>query len=72
MRLGAHPEVAVCLDCARFLQRRATENADRMRSSVGGRVRSVIRRAREWVIVRRLHERGWFGSMLRRPDRHLP
>ena len=28
IRLGSHPEIAVCLDCARFLNRRAGERRD--------------------------------------------
>jgi hypothetical protein len=36
IRLGARPEVAVCLDCARYLRRRAAARRDEHRSSLQG------------------------------------
>lgn len=62
-RLGAHPEVSVCGDCARYLSRRAT---------APGVVRGGIDSAREWVVGRGWHERGRVGAVLRSIDRRLP
>jgi hypothetical protein len=72
LRLGTHPEVEVCFGCARYLQRRAAEREDERRASVGVRVRSGVRGARDWVIRRGLHRRPVLGRVLRRIDRHLP
>ncbi|WP_123371874.1 hypothetical protein [Cellulomonas sp. PhB150] len=70
--LGAHPEVAVCAGCARYLNRRATEAADRRRPSLAGRGRAVIQRARAFVVERRWHERRVIGPVLSWIDRLLP
>ncbi|CRK57740.1 hypothetical protein [Alloactinosynnema sp. L-07] len=72
VRLGAHPEVAVCLDCARWLHRRARHREDEHRSGLGPRLRAGIDAVRAGVIRRGWHERGVLGALLRRIDRHLP
>jgi hypothetical protein len=72
VRLGAHPEVGVCLACARFLQRKAAEREDELRPSRGSRVRTRLCAARGWVIDRRWHELPLIGALLRRIDRFLP
>jgi hypothetical protein len=70
--LGSHPEVAVCLGCARFLQRRAAEREDELRPSRAKRVRAVVRGTRAWVIDRRFHRLPVAARVLRWIDRHLP
>jgi hypothetical protein len=72
VRLGMHPEVAVCFACARFLDRRATEQIDALRPSAAARGRTVVRQARSTVI-----EHGWqhlpiLGTLLRWIDKRLP
>jgi hypothetical protein len=72
LRLGMHPEVSVCLQCARFLQRRAAEREDELHPSLAARVRDVVRGARDLVIRHGWHNRPVIGRLLRRIDRHLP
>jgi hypothetical protein len=72
VRLGMHPEVGVCLQCARFLQRRAAEREDVLHPSAAARVRAAVHGVREQVIRRGWHERLIIGWLLRRIDRRLP
>jgi hypothetical protein len=72
VRLGNHPEVAVCLDCAHFLHQRARARQDELRPSPGARVRDALRSARAMVIRQGWHERPVIGPLLRRLGRHLP
>lgn len=72
VRLGAHPEVAVCTGCAFYLNRRAVAKEDAHRRGPGSRVRGGIAALRRWVIDHGWHERGRLGALLRRIDRHLP
>lgn len=72
VRLGEHPEVGVCLDCANWLGRRAKRRHDEQHPSIGGRIRAAVHSVRELVIRKGWHERGLLGDLLRRLDRHLP
>jgi hypothetical protein len=72
VRLGQHPEVGICLGCARYVYRQRTQRLDRGRVSVPARVRAVIRAGRTAVIHRGWHHRPVLGWLLRRIDRHLP
>ena len=72
VRLGQRPEVAVCLDCALFLNRRAMQRRDELSPSLARRVRSGLQACRDWVVARGWHAHGAFGSFLRWLDRHLP
>lgn len=72
IRLGAHPEVAVCLDCARYMKRRAAARHDEHHPSLQGMVRGRIEKVRGWVIAHGWHEQGVLGAFLRRLDRFLP
>ena len=72
VRLGNHPEVAVCLDCAHFLHQRARAREDELRPSPGARIRDALRAARGVVIRRGWHERPVIGPILRRLGRRLP
>src|SRR3981189_1801976 len=72
VHLGEHPEVGVCLGCARWLQRRAVERYDEQHPSMAARLRAGIRTARTAVIRKGWHQRGVLGAVLRRIDRHLP
>ena len=72
VHLNSHPEVGVCLGCAHFLQRRATQRLDEMYPSIGSRMRTPVRKVRAIVV-----EHGWLnkplvGGILRWMGRHLP
>ena len=72
VRLGQHPEVGVCLRCARWLYRRAVQRDDQRHPSPGGWLRDGIRGMRATVIRKRWHQRGPLGVVLRWLDRRLP
>jgi hypothetical protein len=72
MRLGNHPEVAVCLGCAHFLHQQARGLEDAVRPSPAGRVRDALRTARRFVIQHGWHQKPVIGSLLRRLGRHTP
>lgn len=73
VRLGNHPEVAVCPGCAQWLHRRArngidagrrrTPSAVLLRGLDAARVKVLRAGAQDWPII---------GPVLRRLDRHLP
>jgi ribosome-binding protein aMBF1 (putative translation factor) len=70
VHLGAHPEVTVCRDCARYLNRRAATlpgPTTPMRV-----VRRATQAARDRVMARNLHESRILGPLLRWLDKHLP
>ena len=72
VRLGSHPEVAVCLRCARFLHQQARGREDALRVSPAARFRDGLRAARRLVIRRGWHQRRVIGPLLRRLGRHTP
>lgn len=69
VRLGHHPEVGVCVDCVRFLRRRAR---DYQASVVRHRLRGAAESIRGEVISRSWHQRPVIGPALRWINRHLP
>jgi hypothetical protein len=72
VRLGSHPEVAVCLGCAHFLHRQARRRADAQHASIAGRLRDVLRGGRRVVVERGWHQRPVLGRPLRWLGRYLP
>jgi hypothetical protein len=72
IRLGSHPEVAVCSACAHFLHQRARQREDALRPSTAGRLRDGLRWGRQVVIERQWHQRPVIGRPLRWLGRHLP
>ena len=72
VRLGARPDVTICLDCARFVHRRALARRHEHRWTPMGALRGGVQRARAWVIENGWHRRGLLGELLRRLDRFLP
>jgi len=72
VRLGKHPEAAVCFVCARFLHRQATERTDRLRPSVAARARDVVRHGRATVMSHGWHQRPIVGPALKWIDGKLP
>lgn len=72
VRLGEHPEVGICLDCAVWVKRRAAARRHEQHLSLPGRLRSGLDTIRNAVIARGWHERGALGMVLCRVDRWLP
>jgi hypothetical protein len=72
VRLGAHPEVGVCLQCAIWLKRRALAHHHKQHPSLPGRLLSEIDTVRNKVIERGWHNHPWLGPLLRRINRYLP
>lgn len=72
VHLGMHPEVGVCLQCARWLQRRAVQRYDEQHPSPAAMVRGGVQSMRDVVIRKGWHQRGALGTVLRRIDRYLP
>jgi hypothetical protein len=72
VRLGSHPEVAVCLRCAHFLHQQARGREDALRTSPAARARDLLRAARRFVIQRGWHQKAGIGPLLRRLGRHTP
>jgi len=55
VRLGAHPEVAICLRCTLDLKQRAGQREDELRPTPAARLRIRVRRLRGWVIAHDWH-----------------
>lgn len=72
VRLGQHPEVGICLECAHWLRRRATARHDEQHHTLAGQLRGVLQATRDYVINRGWHQYGHVGALLRRINRHLP
>jgi hypothetical protein len=72
VRLGAHPEVTVCLRCAHTLHQRAREREDQRRPSPSARARDVLRAGRRVVVRRGWHRLPVVGAVLRRLGPRLP
>jgi len=72
LRLGSHPEVAVCLACAHFLHQQAQQREDALRPSVASRLRDAARLARRLVIDHGWHQRPLVGRPLRWLGQRLP
>lgn len=72
VRLDNHPEVALCLGCARFLAQRVSAIEDRERTGPAVLARDVVRRMRRAVIDHSWHTRPLVGTGLRWPGRYLP
>lgn len=72
VHLGAHPEVAVCAPCARFLHRQAHALEDQSRRSPAAMVGGLVRGCRAVVMDHGWQDRPVMGRWLRRIDRFLP
>lgn len=72
VRLGEHPEVGLCMNCALWVHRRARALGDEGRRGPGARGRRAVDAARERVIRSGVHDWPVLGAILRRIDRHLP
>ncbi len=72
VRLGSHPEVAVCLRCAHFLHQQALGREDAQRPTPASRMRDALRSARRVVMQRQWHQKPVIGRPLRWLGRRLP
>ena len=72
VRLGNHPEVALCVGCAHWAHLQGQEIEDRSKTGVVMRVKDELRAARGKVIERGWHRKPVIGNALRRLGRHLP
>jgi hypothetical protein len=72
VHLGNHPEVALCLPCARWAAKQAWEIEDRDRAGVVVGLRDRFRRLRRGVIDHNWHRHPIVGRPLRWLGRHLP
>lgn len=72
VRLGSHPEVGVCANCARWLWRRARQSQDEAQPGAAAAARRLVFRTRERVISAGLHRWPLIGRTLRWIDRKLP
>lgn len=69
VRLGNHPEVGVCVNCVRFLRRRARDyQASVTRQQVRGAAESI----RNEVMRRGWHDHPVIGPVLLWINRHSP
>ena len=72
VHLGNHPEVALCLGCARWAAKEAGEIEDRGRTGAGVRARDLFRAARHGVVRRGWHRSRLFGAPLHWIGRWFP
>ena len=72
VRLGSHPEVAVCLRCAHFLHQQARGREDAARPSPATRLRDGLRAGRRLVMRQRWHQKPVIGPVLRWLGPRLP
>lgn len=72
IRLGNHPEVAVCLRCAHYLHQQARTREDAARPSPAARVRDGLRAGRQLVMRRGWHQKPVIGPALRWLGPRLP
>lgn len=72
VRLGNHPEVALCRGCARWAAKRAWEIDDRSRTGPLVLARDRFRHARRAVVNRGWHRNRIVGGPLRWLGRRLP
>lgn len=72
VRLGNHPEVALCLRCAHWVHRQARDREDAGRTSPTVRARNLLRAGRREVMRRGWHNHPVVGRALRRLGPRLP
>jgi hypothetical protein len=72
VHLGNHPEVTLCLRCAHFVGKRASEIEDLNKTGMAARGRDALRRARSGVIRRGWHQHPMLGPPLRWLGKHTP
>lgn len=69
VRLGNHPEVGICANCAHFLHRKAR---DLQATAMRRRLRGAAESARRGIMARGWHNRPVIGPVLRWINQRLP
>lgn len=72
VRLGNHPEVHLCLQCAHYVHQQAWVIEDERREGPAAFVRDRFRRLRTAVTRRGWHQNRYIGGRLRWLGRYLP
>jgi hypothetical protein len=72
VRLGNHPEVLLCIQCAHFVHQRAWEIEDDGKRGPGSFARDQLRNLRADVVRRGWHHNRLIGAQLRRLGKYLP
>lgn len=72
VRLGNHPEVALCLRCAHFVHSRAQAHEDAGVHTLVTRGRDVVRSTERFVIQHDLQHKPVIGPLLRWLGPRLP
>jgi len=72
VHLGNHPEVALCLRCARWASKQAWEIEDQTKTGRLVRVRDRLRATRRSVVEHGWHNNRWFGGPIRWLGKRLP
>ena len=72
VHLGNHPEVALCLRCARWASKQAWEIEDKGKTGTLVRARKQFRALRRSVVQHGWHNSRWFGGPIRWIGKRLP
>jgi hypothetical protein len=72
VRLGNHPEVALCLRCAHFVHRRARAHEDVGMHTLATRGRDLLRSAESFVVEHDWQHKPVVGPLLRWLGLRLP
>lgn len=72
VHLGLHPDVVLCLGCARWAAKEAGAIEDRDRTGVAARARDAFRALRQRVVHQGWHRSRYLGPPLRWLGRRLP
>ena len=72
VHLGHHPEVALCLRCARWASKQAWEIEDHSKTGALVRARDRLRATRLSVVEHGWQNRPWFGAPIRWLGTRLP
>ena len=72
VHLGNHPEVALCLGCARWASKQAWEIEDQNKIGLLVHARRQLRAARHGVIEHGWQNSRWFGGPIRWLGKRLP
>src|SRR6476620_8241744 len=72
VHLGIHPEVTVCIRCAHWMSKGASEIEDQDRTGVLVHARDQFRQLRRAVVQRGWHHKRFIGRPLRWLGKHTP
>lgn len=72
VHLGNHPEVALCLGCARWAAKEAGDIEDQGNTGLAVRARHLVRAARHGVVSKGWHRNRLIGGPLRWIGKWVP